>query len=207
MASQKNQGSSKAGKSADKNLKFDVEEFLHAMANETTSNDDEQPTDGTNSSEKEPTARFQQHTHEFYEHFNNGIADNLKTRSEIFYIDTVRDIVRTSKTNLNAMRDDKERLRVEFVSFFKLIIAVQLVFLLILILANGYCNDFNVSDTVLATFMTSIFVETIGCVLVMVTFAFKSTEVVEIISTLNTVVETFQKFTGGTENKDSKGDK
>ena len=118
---------------------------------------------------------------------------DLEKKSEESYISIVKTIVYISKENLRELRKNKEKIRDEFVRYFKKLITTQIVILFIFILLKGFVN-FKIEDNVIIAFMTSIFVETLSCVVIMITFAFKSKEEVTIINTLNTVVETFQKF-------------
>lgn len=117
----------------------------------------------------------------------------LRKDSEKFYMSIVGSIVTSSQENLKDLRNDKEELRLRFVSFFETIIYAQLMFMFILI-AGKTVFELNLSDSALIVYMSTVFVETLGCVVLMIKFAFKSQEEVEIIGTLNTVVKTFQKF-------------
>ena len=61
-------------------------------------------------------------------------------------------------------------------------------------------RQIQLSDNVLTVYMTSVFVETLGAVVVMIKYAFKADEEVRIIDILNAVVKNFQKY------RDSKDD-
>ena len=121
-------------------------------------------------------------------------------------INCITTVVKISDKNLEALRSDKIGLREQFVSFFKQMLERQLTFLFVMLLSRIFLNS-NLSDGVLIAFMSSVFVETIGCMILMISFAFKSDEELKILETLNLIVHKFQKFTGGSGNKDSKGDK
>lgn len=118
----------------------------------------------------------------------------LKHESEIDYKTTVRQIIRLSKDNLESLRKDKISLREDFVNFFKQILGIQLTVLIAFLFFNSASVDFDISDKVLITFMSSIFVETLGCIILMIKYAFKSDEEVQIIKTLNAIVQKYQKF-------------
>lgn len=59
---------------------------------------------------------------------------------------------------------------------------------------NATCTSFSISDDLIKTYIVSAFVETLGVVAVMVRFAFDTKQEVEILSTLNGIVEHFQKY-------------
>ncbi len=127
----------------------------------------------------------------------------LLERSEDFYNEVVSKIVDISNGNLEELRGDKFKLRENFVSFFKDVLTIQIIFLLFMLITNA-TNITHLSDNVLISFMTSVFVETIGCLLLMIKFAFKSDEELKIIETLNSVVKTFQKFKDDSSDKETK---
>lgn len=120
------------------------------------------------------------------------------------YISIVKDVVSFSKKNLECIRSDKQELRNELVSFCIRILGIQLFMLCFFIFLSAMFDTFNLSDEVLIAFMTSIFVETLGAIIVMVNFAFKSKEEVEIVNILNAVVKNYQKYK---EQKKQEGDK
>lgn len=122
--------------------------------------------------------------------YYNTIA---KLQSVDAYIDVVKSVVGSSIGNLDTLQKNKKELRGSLISFFMELLAWQFVILCILIFVKGSFSSFNISESVLVTFMTAVFVETLGAVLIMIGFAFKSDEEVSIIKILNAVVEKFQK--------------
>lgn len=123
---------------------------------------------------------------------------SIKDRSEEAYLNIVQDVVRFSKENLSTMREEKLELRNRLIDFCLQVLAIQMMFLIIFLL---FAKPIGLSDNVLSVFMTAVFVETLGAVIVMVKYAFKSDEEVKIIDILNAVVKNFQKYTDD-KNKD-----
>ncbi len=121
---------------------------------------------------------------------------SIRDKSEQTYIDIVQDVVENSKENLTAIRDDKQSLRYRLIDFCLTMLAVQMIFLIIFLLCS---RKIGLSDNVLSVYMTAVFVETLGSVIVMVKYAFKSEEEVKIIDILNAVVKNFQKYKDNTE--------
>ena len=115
-------------------------------------------------------------------------------QSEKAYIEIVRGVVEKSSASLTALREDKKNLRDSFVGLFKVLIMAQLIALAIVIIVKGFVPCFRISDNIVLTFMTTVFVETIGVIALMIAFAFTSKEEIEIINILNSVVENYQKY-------------
>ncbi len=128
----------------------------------------------------------------------NNIIDRynwiVARRSEEAYIRIVSNVVEKSSSSLNELRDDKKNLRNSFVNLFKGLIMAQLIGLAFILMFKGFCPYFNVADNIILTFMTTVFVETMGVITLMILFAFKSDEEIKIIDILNSVVGNYQKF-------------
>jgi len=139
------------------------------------------------------------------EDINSGNTPNIdketksiKDRSEETYLDIVQDVVKNSKKNLTTIHEEKLDLRNRLIEFCLNILSVQMLFLIIFLLLS---KAIGLSDNVLSVYMTAVFVETLGSVIVMVKYAFKSDEEVKIIDILNAVVKNFQKYSD-TKNDD-----
>lgn len=128
----------------------------------------------------------------------NKETKSIKDKSEETYLDIVQDVVKNSKKNLETMHKEKLDLRYRLIDFCLQILCIQMIFLIILLL---FSKKIGLSDNVLSVYMTAVFVETLGSVIVMVKYAFKSDEEVKIIDILNAVVKNFQKY-DNTENVD-----
>lgn len=103
-------------------------------------------------------------------------------------------IVEISSEQLNTQNESKKSLKDTLMKFFRILLYVQMGVLFLLIILNGACGKFNLSDSVLITLITSMFVETLGGVIVMVKYAFNSNQEVEILKILNSVVQNYQKY-------------
>lgn len=121
---------------------------------------------------------------------HNSIA---KLKSVEAYIAVVNQVVTASKNNLGEIQRHKQKLRKPLIWFFIILLSLQFLGLYALIMIKGFYLSFNISETLLITFMTSVFVETLGAIGIMIKYAFKDDEEVNIIKILNAVVEKFQK--------------
>ena len=128
---------------------------------------------------------------------------SIKDKSEEIYLEVVQDVVDFSKINLETIHFEKKLLRDRLIEFCLQILAIQLVFLFLFLVLR---QQMGLSDNVLSVFMTSVFVETLGAIFIMIKFAFKSDEEVKIIDILNAVVKNFQKYDDSSDknNKDIK---
>ena len=119
----------------------------------------------------------------------------LKWDNEKKYLAVVDKIVDTSVAQLNSQNGNKTNLRNKFFPLFKGLIIAQLVFIIVLILLQGFCfTCFEIDTTVLVAVISSVFVETLGVIGVMIKFSFDSKQEVNILQILNGVVEHFQKI-------------
>ena len=127
----------------------------------------------------------------------------LNQQSEQAYIEIVQGVVNFSKDKLNVISKQKDKMRQRLIDFCLQIVIVQL-FILFLLLVCG--SNVGMSDKVIITFMTAVFVETLGAIIIMMRYAFKSDEEVSIIDILNAVVGRYQKYHDN-ENTDKDKDK
>lgn len=121
---------------------------------------------------------------------------NLKAQiaSNEAYEKIVKDVVDFSKENLQDIHTDKQELRSRLVEFCINILGAQLAILFFLLICTALFESFAISDKVLVAIMTSIFVETLGAIIVMIKFAFQAKEEVEMVGILNAVVKNYQKY-------------
>ena len=119
---------------------------------------------------------------------------DIAKESENRYISLVSKIVDITKEQLDCQRSNKQSFRRYFGRFFGVFLAVQYVALLTIMIINAACSSFSISDDLIKVYIVSVFVETLGIVAVMVKFAFDTKQEVEILSTLNGIVEHFQKY-------------
>ena len=93
------------------------------------------------------------------------------------------------------VRANFESLRNNFALYFEKILWWQMFWLCIFILFDSFVGiPFEISDEVLNTFMVSVFVETLGAIVVMIAFAFSSNEESKIVEVLTGIVQSFQKY-------------
>lgn len=116
------------------------------------------------------------------------------TESDKNYREIVQVIVDESKTQLQRTNQIKDGLRNSFFKFFRKFIVVEFFVLVLIIFLQAFCSSFYLSDSIILTYITSIFVETLGAIIFMIKFAFNSKQETTILQILNAVVENFQKF-------------
>lgn len=68
--------------------------------------------------------------------------------------------------------------------------AVLVAFLFI----KAFVLHIYLTDTIVISYMTSVFVETIGAIAIMIKYAFDSQQEVNILDILNSVISNYQKF-------------
>ena len=127
---------------------------------------------------------------------------SLAQKSEESYINIVEDVVDFSKTELGNLSEQKDGLRNKLVDFCLRILSAQFILMFVLLVCGG---GLGISDKVIIAFMTSVFIETLGAIVIMIRFAFKSDEEVKIIDILNAVVRNYQKYSR--KNKETNTDK
>lgn len=119
-----------------------------------------------------------------------GDADNenLQSSSEKAYIRITEKIVETTTNQLKEERNNKKDLRRILLNFFIFLLSLQYIGMIFLV-AFGIQHI-----TVVITYMTSVFVETLGAVYIMVKFAFDSKTEVQGLKIMTEVVSRFKKY-------------
>ena len=110
------------------------------------------------------------------------------------YRDVAKYIVIQTVAQLNEQNNSKNSLKSEFSKFFKNLILIQLIALFVIVLFSGFLPCFKIGDKILITLISSMFVETLGAIIIMIRYAFDSNQEVEILRILSAVVERYQKF-------------
>lgn len=118
----------------------------------------------------------------------------LERFSEEHYTRITEKIVNISSKQLESQNDNKIELRKTFQVFFTALLSFQIVSVIALVACNASIPAFHISDNVLITLMTAVFLETLGAVIAMVKFAFNSEQEVQILKIMNSVISGFQKF-------------
>ena len=124
----------------------------------------------------------------------DDIDSNLKKASEDTYREIAEDIVEISASQMKLQNESKNNLKKSFTIFFMIFISIQYLILIIFMFIKMFANSVELTDTVLISYITSVFVERIGAIIIMIKYAFDSKQEVEILKILNGVISNFQKF-------------
>ena len=130
---------------------------------------------------------------------SENIDDNIKKQSEEGYIEIVGDIVDATISQLGFQNDSKKNIRKVLLIFFVILLSVQYVSLFVLLMFKGFIVNFYIDNSILLAFITSVFVETLGAVTIMISFAFASKQENQALKILHGAIERYQKF-GNNEN-------
>lgn len=122
--------------------------------------------------------------------------DSLIEKSEDNYMDIARGIVNTSADQLKTQNTSKNTLKEQFTRFFIWFVSAQYIVLVFLLVLKAFWHDMNLSDTVVISYITSVFVETLGAIAIMIKYAFNSEQEVQILQILNDVISSYKKFKG-----------
>ena len=124
----------------------------------------------------------------------NSIDDRLKQRSEDDYIDIANNIVNTSVDQLKEQNESKRKLKKTFTIFFIIFIGVQYLAMLLLFVAKIFLKNMPLSDQIIIVYISSVFVETLGAIVLMIKYAFDSKQETNVLDILNGVISRYQKF-------------
>lgn len=130
------------------------------------------------------------------EGYSSGIdrdIGKLQQESEASYNEIAHLIVNISNKQLIKQNNDKNGIRRFFMPFFSTFISLQFITLIVMLFMRGF-GKLYIPDSLFTAYIVSVFVETLGVIAVMVRFAFDTKQEVEILSTLNGIIEHFQKF-------------
>ncbi len=119
-------------------------------------------------------------------------AKSPKVLSTEVYLDTVKGVVQQTTEHLNSQNSAKKDLRTNFTRFFKWFIFMQFIVLIVLIVLNASIPNFIVSEAVLLAYISSVFVETLGVMAIMVTFAYNNKTEKTVLEILKSIVENFK---------------
>lgn len=126
--------------------------------------------------------------------YERKIKNDLQAESERRYMKLVEKIVDSSDSQLKTQNENKSEMRKTFQKFFIRLLSFQMIALMLLLILSSACKNFNLSNNVIITFITSVFVETLGAIGIMIKFAFDSDQEVKILEILNGAIKNFQKF-------------
>ena len=126
---------------------------------------------------------------------DNGEApkmDRTTPISEKAYINTTDKIIDASVKQLNRQFHTKNKLKISFTKFFMWFISIQYVFMICIFVGKAFfAPDFP--DNIILTYIGSVFVETLGAIIIMIKHAFDSNQEVRILDILNGAISKYQK--------------
>ena len=122
------------------------------------------------------------------------IDRELRKSSEDTYQTIASDIVDLSSDQLEEQNESKNKLKKIFTVFFICFLSAQYLVLISFLYIKSFYAKCGLTDTVIISYMTSVFVETLGAIAVMIKYAFDSNQEVNILEILNGVITNFQKF-------------
>lgn len=116
-------------------------------------------------------------------------SEGLSGESEKFYKQETKLIIDESIRLLDEEYEGKKKLRRVLSVFFLILLSVQFIILGLLLIFNK-----KISEGLSITYITSVFVETLGVIVLMVKFAFDNSKEIEIIKVLNSFMSSYQKY-------------
>ena len=122
--------------------------------------------------------------------------DSLQAQSEKEYSKVAKQIVGASVNQLITQNRSKTLLKKIFTIFFVVFISVQYAALIALFAGRIFLPEMNLSDEIIIAYMSSIFVETLGGIVLMIKYAFDSSQETKVLDILNGVIGNYQKFHG-----------
>ena len=130
-------------------------------------------------------------------------ANQIAYESERGYREIAKLVVGIVKEYINTQNEKKTPLRKVFTITFSVLLVFQLITIVMFVLFDSFtCIPFEISESLLTTYMISVFVETLGAIAAMIAFAFTSKEESEIVSILTTIIQNFQKYNNATQGND-----
>ena len=122
------------------------------------------------------------------------VKQSLLEYFEKEYAKLVNRVIDISDDHLKTQNTTKSDLRSFFTNFFVAFLFVQYIALVVLLVLNATLEGFNISDNIFLTYITSVFVETLGVIIIMVTFAYGNKTESSILDVLKTIVGEYKKF-------------
>ena len=122
--------------------------------------------------------------------------DSLQAQSEKEYSKVAKQIVGASVNQLITQNRSKTLLKKIFTIFFVVFISVQYAALIALFAGRIFLPEMNLSDEIIIAYMSSIFVETLGGIVLMIKYAFDSSQETKVLDILDGVIGNYQKFHG-----------
>lgn len=130
-------------------------------------------------------------------------ANQIAYESEQGYREIAKLVVDIVKEYINTQNEKKTPLRKVFTITFSVLLIFQLITIVAFVLFDSFvCIPFEISESLLTTYIISVFVETLGAIAAMIAFAFTSKEESEIVSILTTIIQNFQKYNNSNQGND-----
>lgn len=121
----------------------------------------------------------------------------MQERSEGDYRMLAKRIVRTSVNQLRVQNQSKTQLKFIFTHFFVAFIAIQYIAMLLIFAAHMFMNISPLPTEIIIAYISSVFAETIGAIVLMIKYAFDSSQETQVLAILNGVITNYQKFNNG----------
>ena len=122
------------------------------------------------------------------------IDERLLENSEADYRKIAKEIVSTSTAQLRRQNRSKNRLKLTFTLFFIIFISVQYLALIAILALQILSVGIPIGNEVIIVYITSVFVETLSAIFLMVKYSFDSQQETNVLSILNDVISNYQKF-------------
>lgn len=129
---------------------------------------------------------------------------DLTSQSEAEYIDVAHEIVDTSIKQLDNQNASKATLKQILCIFFMCFIGIQYIALLVIFALEIFQVGLRLPNEIVIAYITSIFVETLGAIILMIKYAFDSKQETQVLKILNGVISNFQKFNGNSSTSKKK---
>ncbi len=150
--------------------------------------------DSPSAKEKKATPKIPANQVDFERGTRGGnFVDNIVADSEDGYRRVVEKIVGITDNELQNQSTSKNPIKKKFTTFFVWFISIQYIALIIVLVLLGF-SLIKLSETIIITYMTSVFAETLGAVIIMIRYAFNSKQEVELIKILSSAITDYKKF-------------
>ena len=125
--------------------------------------------------------------------FQSRLQTELESNRD--YRSVANRIITVSQKQLEDQQRSKVELRRRFALVFSALLILEYVYLAVIILLDAMSSiPMDVPDRVLQTLITSVFLQTLSAMGVMIAFAFMSREETQIVGLLHQIIEDYQKF-------------
>ncbi len=127
-------------------------------------------------------------------HVHNRVQTEFE--SDRSYNMIAAQVIAASQAHLAEQQRDKVALRKRFAILFSALLMLEYIFLVLFILIDAVTLiPADIPDAILQLYITSVFVQTLASMGVMIAFAFVSQEETRIVGLLNQIIKNYQKVT------------